>query len=81
MKTTEIVKNIAVLTVEQRIEIIENLLQPVKDDVFKQTVSNDFPIQKGDKTLNPTELFGIWENNPLSLQDIRKQDWQRNWNL
>ena len=110
LQTTEIVQNIAILPVEQRISIIENLLQTVKDDVFnqiekkdnikvfyqifllnnettalhsllKQNTSDELPVEKGDKTINPAKLFGIWENNPRSLEDIRKQNWKRNWEI
>jgi hypothetical protein len=38
-------------------------------------------LTKGDKSLDPTELFGIWENNPRSVEAIRQQAWQRNTNL
>ena len=110
--TTEIVQNITTLPILQRLSIIENLLQSVKDDTFKQIenqqlndirlfyqifslnnetitlhsfvnqiTTNELPITKGDKKLNPTELFGIWENKPRNLQDIRQQDWKRNWNI
>lgn len=34
-------------------------------------------ITKGDKTLNPTELFGIWRENPRSLEQIRQEAWER----
>lgn len=110
--STEILQNIKILPLEQRISIIESLLQSVKSDVFKaieqkqtsnihlvyqilmlsnesnalqslfrQTSTNELPVKKGDKTLNPTELFGMWADKPRNLQDIRKNDWQRNWNI
>jgi len=112
LNTTEIVRNITVLPVLQRLQIIENLLNSVKDDTFKQIEnneisdkkifyqifllnnetfalnsfinkisSNDLPITKGDKKLNPTALFGIWENKPREIKDIRQQNWKRNWDL
>ncbi len=34
-------------------------------------------ITKGDKTLDPTDLFGIWENNPRSIEVIRENAWKR----
>jgi hypothetical protein len=34
-------------------------------------------IIKGDKTLNPTDLFGAWQDQPRNLNTIRKQAWQR----
>ena len=36
------------------------------------------PIIKGDKKIDPTSLFGIWGNNPRSLEEIRKEAWERN---
>ncbi len=39
------------------------------------------PIVKGDKTIAPQDLFGIWEDNPKSLEDLRNKAWKRNWNI
>lgn len=36
------------------------------------------PITKGNKKIDPTSLFKIWEKHPKSLDDIRKTAWQRN---
>jgi hypothetical protein len=37
-----------------------------------------FPkITHGDKTIDPTDLFGLWKEQPKQLSDIRKQAWQR----
>jgi hypothetical protein len=38
-------------------------------------------IDRGDKSINPKDLFGIWENHPRNLEDIRKTAWKRDWNL
>lgn len=35
-------------------------------------------ITKGDKSIDPTSLFGIWEKNPRNLQEIRQNAWERN---
>lgn len=35
------------------------------------------PINKGDKKIDPNSLFGIWANKPRSLENIRKDAWQR----
>jgi hypothetical protein len=32
---------------------------------------------QGDKTIDPSDLFGLWAENPKNLTDIRKQAWQR----
>ena len=34
-------------------------------------------ITQGDKTINSTNLFGLWKEQPKQLSDIRKQAWQR----
>jgi hypothetical protein len=34
-------------------------------------------IQHGDKALDPQELFGIWENNPRTIDDVRTIAWKR----
>jgi len=38
---------------------------------------NDIPVIKGDKKIDPTSLFGMWANKPRSLENIRKDTWQR----
>jgi hypothetical protein len=41
------------------------------------TDDNDIPVIKGDKKIDPTGLFGIWADKPRSLENIRKDAWQR----
>lgn len=43
--------------------------------------SIDDILEKGDKTQDPTALFGIWKDNPRSLEEIRKQNWKRDWEI
>ena len=46
--------------------------------------SNTLPtsnIQKGDKTQDPRALFGIWKDKPRSIEEIRNQNWKRNWEI
>lgn len=38
-------------------------------------------ISKGDKTLDPQSLFGIWKDNPRKLDEIRTKAWKRNWDI
>ena len=40
--------------------------------------SDDISI--GDKTEDPTELFGIWKNTPKTIGEIRRDAWKRAWN-
>jgi len=34
-------------------------------------------ILKGNKALNPKELFGIWKDSPRNIKDIRDKAWDR----
>ena len=34
-------------------------------------------ITRGDKTINPQALFGIWKNKPRTIEDIRSTAWKR----
>jgi hypothetical protein len=38
-------------------------------------------ITKGDKKINPKELFGIWKENPRDIETIRNNSWKRNWDI
>lgn len=52
-------------------------------NAFKSTERKEFKklessIVKGDKSINPSELFGIWKNNPRTIEEIRSKSWNRN---
>lgn len=36
-------------------------------------------IIKGDKQIDPKALFGIWKDNPRTLEQLRAMAWDRNW--
>jgi hypothetical protein len=38
---------------------------------------NTTPVVIGDKKIDPTGLFGLWANKPRSIENIRKDAWQR----
>ena len=42
---------------------------------------NTTSINQGDKRINPSPLFGIWANQPRSLEQIRKDAWERTQSL
>jgi Protein of unknown function (DUF2281) len=42
--------------------------------VGQQTVP---PITHGDKTIDPNELFGLWQAAPRNLEALRRSAWQR----
>jgi hypothetical protein len=56
--------------IEAFIVSMKQLYQPIKNK--RQPI-----ITKGDKTIDPTEFFGMWKEKPRNLADIRKQAWQR----
>jgi hypothetical protein len=50
--------------------------------VSSQNVQTDTSfITKGDKKINPKELFGIWKDNPKDIETIRNNSWKRNWDI
>ena len=56
---------------------IENFIDFIK--IRYQSVENKRQpdITQGDKSINPSDLFGLWAKQPRNLTDIRKQAWQR----
>ncbi len=34
-------------------------------------------VTKGDKSLDPSDLFGMWKDTPRDLENLRRQAWQR----
>jgi len=69
------------------IQEIEQLLQVLKSLNIKTIKIQASPvfltpnITRGDKRLDPKELFGIWKDNPRTIDQIRSNAWQRNWNI
>ncbi|HAK78284.1 MAG TPA: hypothetical protein DCM71_15565 [Runella sp.] len=39
--------------------------------------ADELPLQKGDKTINPENLFGIWQKEPRTLKEIRIKAWPK----
>jgi hypothetical protein len=46
-----------------------------------ETIPNDILLVHGDKSENPGELFGIWKDNPRTIEQIRNMGWSRNWDF
>jgi len=65
---------------ESEIEKLSVLLKTFKIDAVNIVPSDEnlIPLIKGDKSINPESLFGIWASNPRSLDNIRKEGWQKN---
>jgi hypothetical protein len=43
----------------------------------KIIASDDISVIKGDKSVDPKDLFGIWADKPRSLESIRKDAWNK----
>ena len=76
------------ITIEtSSIKEIEQLLQVLKSLNIKNISVQSSPIvlrptiSKGDKKLDPKQLFGIWKDNPRTIEHIRSTAWKRNWNI
>jgi len=77
------------LTIElknlKELEKVIQLLQSLQLDeitVLPTKPSNTSPtITLGDKALDPKALFGIWQEAPRSLKEIRSKSWNRNWKI
>lgn len=69
------------------IQEIEQLLQVLKSlDIKNVNIKEASPkrqpvITKGNKKLDPRALFGIWQSNPRTLEQVRSEAWKRNWNI
>lgn len=66
--------------IEQLLQLLKSL--NIKNINIKEVSQKRQPvITKGDKKLNPRELFGIWQGNPRTLEQVRSEAWKRNWNI
>jgi len=66
--------------VEQLLKVLKSL--NIKNINIKEaSPKRQAVITKGDKRLDPRELFGIWQGNPRTLEQVRSAAWKRNWNI
>jgi hypothetical protein len=60
------------------LEKLSALFVKFKINTVKVISSDDtISITKGDKTLDPKSLFGVWTKKPRDIESIRKAAWQR----
>lgn len=59
------------------LERLIKMLQTMEIVNFEVTNIPKPSITKGDKSIDPTALFGIWKDAPRQLEDIRARAWQR----
>jgi hypothetical protein len=68
----------------QEVEQLLVLLKTLNIKNIKIQSSPSIPqpnITQGDKKIDPKQLFGIWKNNPRTVEQIRSIAWKRNWNI
>ena len=59
------------------IDILMNFFKSLGNSIsFKIEEGNDF-LEKGDKSVDITGLFGIWKENPVDINTLRKVAWER----
>jgi hypothetical protein len=66
--------------IEQLLQVLKSLnIKTIKVQATPVTLAPS--ITRGDKRLDPKDLFGIWKDNPRTIEQIRSTAWQRNWNI
>jgi hypothetical protein len=55
------------------VELLNRLQVPFEVEADEATG----PLQKGDKTINPESLFGIWGKEPRTINEIRTKAWPK----
>jgi len=69
------------------IQEVEQLLVLLKTLNIKNIKIQSLPsipqpnITRGDKTIDPKQLFGIWKDNPRTIEQIRSMAWKRKWDI
>ena len=88
MELITLKRSIDKLPLIDKLDLIEQILKSIKTETFSSTKSNqrvsdavpkNNNIEKGDKSLNPKELIGIWENLDIDINKIRNDNWNRKW--
>lgn len=83
---TDIISQIPFTIKTATIQEVEQLLKVLKTmNITKVSIKDTSEIQhpvitKGNKALNPKALFGIWQKNPRTLNQIRSSAWKRKEN-
>lgn len=58
--------------IEKLLQLLKNFQHLTLNVVDKTaTPTNSISVRRGDKSIDPTELFGMWEEKPRSLETIR----------
>ena len=64
---------------KSEMEKLSVLLQTFKINTVNVLSADDtaIPIIKGDKSIDPKALFGIWASQPRTIESIRDTAWKR----
>jgi len=66
--------------IEQLLQVLKSLnIKTIKVQASPVTLAPS--ITRGNKRLDPKDLFGIWKDNPRTIEQIRSTGWNRNWNI
>jgi hypothetical protein len=76
MNTTQLINDLEQLPPEAQHQI-EDFIAFIKKRYQSVENKHQPEITKGDKNINPADLFGLWAEQPRNITDIRKQAWQR----
>lgn len=60
----------------QEAKLLLKLLQELGIDAVN-ILDKQNSVEKGDKSIDPNELFGIWRERPRTLEQIRDKAWKR----
>lgn len=68
---------------KSELEKISRLFKIFKINTVNITTADEHAADliKGDKKIDPSELFGIWSKKPRSIENIRKTGWQKKSNV
>jgi hypothetical protein len=58
-------------------EKLSALLKAFDISAVNVVPSDNISVIKGDKNIDPTALFGVWSENPRTIEDIRDKAWNR----
>ncbi len=76
MNTAQLLNDLEQLPPEAQHQI-EDFIDFIKTRYQSVGLMRQPDITQGDKSINPTDLFGLWSAQPRNIADIRKQAWQR----
>ncbi len=74
------IETVSMQEVEQLLKMLK-LLNIENVNINELSPQRQPIITKGDKKLNPRDLFGIWQHSPRTLEQVRSTAWKRNWNI